>query len=58
VLAPRVILGPTHFARTSGGWFAGGVVPADDHADVASREKVTAADLPCSLDNWDGFPAT
>jgi alkaline phosphatase D len=57
VLANQVIIGTTKFPKSSAAWFTGGVTPPDVAADLMGREAVSMANLPYSMDKWDGYPA-
>jgi alkaline phosphatase D len=56
LLVQQVIMGATRFPRPNTAWFKD-EAPAELMAELQRRTALRDADLPYSLDKWDGYPA-
>jgi alkaline phosphatase D len=57
VLANQVTVAETLYPKIGASWFKAGAIPPEAAADVAKRAQTSAAHLPRSMDDWDGYPA-
>jgi len=56
VLVQQVIMGALRSPRPNPAWFSNGF-PREMAADLQRRAKLLDANIPSSLDKWDGYPA-